>query len=341
MICGECGYRNEAGVTLCASCNAYLGWARPSAPAEPAAEPVAPAAVTEPLGEPVPAAQAQAAQGASPVPPGRPVPPQAAAERPPPPEEEPPIRPGDLVCGRCGAGNDRSRRFCRKCANPLIQAGTGAAPPRRRGRERSRDLAAVGTRRGAAGAGQGATRLLRAVPLLALVAIAVLLLGPLRQAAIDRVNRSWPAIRPERPVRVAATSSAPGHGAEAAADLLKSTWWAEGAGGDGRGQRLVLTFAQPYDLTGVGITAGAGTGAATYLNQPRPARIRLLLPGASKDLELRDQPGLFQRFDLDARQVTSVAIQILSVYPSAGNRHHDCAITEVELFARGCRICRR
>jgi ribosomal protein L40E len=351
VICNECGYLNEAGASLCANCNAYLGWTQsPAAAPEPAAEAPpgaapaadpgveeASAAVTEPIEDPLPAAQ-----GTGPVPPGAPDRPRPAP--PPPPPEERPIRPGDLICGQCGAANDPTRTFCRKCANPLVQTPSGATPPQRRPARRPRDLAVVGTRRRprSTGAMERGARLIRVLALLSLVVIVLLLVGPLRRGAIDLFNRAWPKIQPERPAHVMATSSAPGHGAQGAADLLKSTWWAEGGRGNGEGQRLVLIFDRPYDLARIGITAGAGTTAATYLNQPRPALIRVLFPsGASQDLELRDQPGVFQSFNLEARQVTSLTIQIVSVYPTVDNRHHDCSITEVELFARTCRICRR
>ena len=108
---------------------------RPSAQATPAA-PVstasAPAKPEEPAALKPQATQPQARQPQAQQPDARK--PTAEIKRrvvaaPPRPAGEPEYKPGDLICGNCGAGNDPTRRFCRKCGTNLVGAVVVAPPP--------------------------------------------------------------------------------------------------------------------------------------------------------------------------------------------------------------------
>jgi hypothetical protein len=61
------------------------------------------------------------------VKPGRPANP--VPDSPPPQRDEIAPAPGELVCGRCGAGNKPERSYCRRCATSLKEAAIAPAPP--------------------------------------------------------------------------------------------------------------------------------------------------------------------------------------------------------------------
>ncbi len=274
------------------------------------------------------------------------------------------VKPGDLICGECGEGNDPQRRFCRKCGHSLAEAVAATRPPwwRRlfsRDKSRSRDprdkrgskrkgagQGARGAGRAAKSAGWQANRAMymvrRAIMLLALIGIvgAVALPGP-RGAITDTVStwftKAKLAVAPEfvavNPVAAEATSAAPGHEADKLIDGASNTYWAEGVPGDGVDQIVTVHFPEPRDLDKIIVTSGA-SGDDPFLSQPRPRVLHIVYDtGGGMDIEVRDEsdPGTY---DLeDATQVTTVQIQIAAVYPSAQGGDNT-AISELEFRSR-------
>jgi hypothetical protein len=96
--------------------------AQPPIPSEPppvkptAAQPPARPPQTVALGEP------RSRQPTLEQPKPRPITPQRQSVA-----TEPEIRPGDLICGVCGAGNSPERSFCRRCGNSLAAATVAVA----------------------------------------------------------------------------------------------------------------------------------------------------------------------------------------------------------------------
>jgi hypothetical protein len=145
-----------------------------------------------------------------------------------------------------------------------------------------------------------------------------------------------PQISPVNAIAVASTSSVAGKEANLAADLVVNSFWAEGAEGDGVGQTISFTFAEPTDLTKVLITAGDTDTPENYVNNPRPKELHLVFDtGGSADLKLIDAEfRKSQGFNLKgAKGVSKVDIVISSVYPGRGGT--ETGIAEVEFKKKG------
>jgi hypothetical protein len=324
--------------------------ARPQAPTPPAAEvgePVlagvgAPVASGAPL---TPSSEEPASRRPTSIAPAAPR--RAAVQR---PMETPTRRrPGDLICGQCGEGNDPTRHFCRRCGNTLDEAIAVQLPWYRRMLNRffgPRTYAAGERRRrvGPPNVMGSFFRILRVaiVALIAIALLAFLLVPGFHNLVVDRVTTGVTAVRmivhpnydPVHPTGWSGTTAIAGHPPNLAADGYSNTYWA--AVPNDAHPVLTLKFATPTDLAEIGITSGAaGTAPADqYLAQPRPHVVHLVFSdGTSKDLNLADQQKT-QFFALEAKQVTSVQIQVLTTYVTAGPAPSSVAITEVEFKVR-------
>lgn len=268
------------------------------------------------------------------------------------------LRPGDLICGQCGEGNDPSRHYCRRCGAGLAEAETvrpGLLDRLKGLVRRRRRPPPAGTRPGRGGGGGGAVargragrrRVLRTwftvMKVLAIAAVALAVVGvtvsPLRQQvagrlgdAVDWVRRAVvPRFEPVSALTATASSESPDHPASHAVDGFHNRWWAEAAPGPGDGERLFVDFGGPVDIAKVGFLSGAGEEA--FLAQPRPREVHLVFSnGATADMTLEDKTE-FQVFDVEgAEGVTEVEVQILSVY--AGQEGEELSLREIEFRTR-------
>lgn len=273
------------------------------------------------------------------------------------------LRPGDLICGQCGEGNDPQRKFCRRCGASLVEAEVVPVPWWRRLLQRRRRPVAAGERpmrRGGVVAGRRVRRgmLARLRSLLALLlAVATVLavvgyVGPWRSTVNDRLADAYRAVRravaptyhPVRPTEALATSAAPGHPPTAAIDQAVNTYWAADTaaerranpdvGDEGEGAQLIVRFAEPVDIDQIGFTLGASEKPEDFLTQPRPRTVHLTFEPSKvgKDLNLKDTQK-FQKAKVSARGVTQVSIQIVSVYGAVEGGKNP-SIAEVEFFAK-------
>jgi hypothetical protein len=340
---------------------ALLAKPKPPTPAPP---PVAAPSVPAPAPAPehtmpeqtVPAAQQPVAQQPAVKKAPRPAPKKAAARD---------LKPGDLICGQCGVGNDPQRRFCRKCGASLAEAVSAAKPPwwrrlftRERGQRgqrgqpggrrpgRGASKRARGAARTARSAGWRANRaaymVRRALLILAVVGIGASLAVPSTRGAITDTASTWfdkakltlmPEFEIVNPVGADATSAAPGHDAGLLIDGASNTYWSEGVPGPGIDQIITVRFAGPVDLDKIIITSGA-SGDDPFLSQPRPKVLHIVYDNnRGMDLTL-DDDGSAISYDLEgATQVTRVDLQIAEVYPSAEGGENT-AISEIEFRSR-------
>ncbi len=273
--------------------------------------------------------------------------PAAVRARPGPRTLEQPTRrhPGDLICGQCGEGNDPARHFCRRCGSELAEAAVVKLPWYRRIMQRLRGnrTREAGWRPNRVG-GPNVTgmfvRVLRLAiaALLVLAVLAFLLVPPFHDAAVSRITAAVTSVRkavhpnldPVHAVGASATTSIPGHLPSLAIDTFSNTYWA--ASVSDRAPVLVLRFSGPVDLAEIGITPGASGTAPQdqFLAQPRPRQVHLVFSnGSAAEVTLSDSSKA-QFNPIDAKQVTSVEIHVLSTWAPAGAAPSSVAITEVE-----------
>lgn len=275
--------------------------------------------------------------------------PAAPRTRPTPQVKEPPSRAfkaGDLICGQCGEGNDPARKFCRRCGNSLVEADVVVVkdPWWKRIFGRKKEPVAAGERpfkqkRQKRKRGR-LRRILRIAAIVIVLVIAVGAIGPWRDTVFEKAGGIFSSVRqtvapkyePVRPTGAEATSSAADHPPLASIDQLRNTYWAEGAPGKGEGQTLILTFDVPAEIARVGFTPGASAKPEEFVAKGRPKELHLVFSdGSSADISLEDKAE-FQDFDVVAKGVTRVEVQIVSVYGSL--QSEDCALAEVEFFTK-------
>ena len=318
--------------------------AAPANSAAPAPEPVLAG-----VGTPTPAQATAATPPANEPLSRRPtsVAPAIARPRPGPRTTEQPTRrhPGDLICGQCGEGNEPTRHFCRRCGSELAEAVAVQLPWYRRLMNRlfGSGHREAGWRPNRVG-GPNVTGMLGRVIRIAIAALVVLavlaflLVPPFHDAAVSRITTTVTSVRkivhpnydPVHPVGASATTSTSGHLPSLAIDTFTNTYWAASA--SDKAPVLVVRFSGPVDLAQIGITSGASGTAPqdSFPAQPRPHQVHLVFSnGYTTDVSLADS-NTSQFNAIDARQVTSVEIHVMSVYGAIGASPSSVAITEVE-----------
>jgi hypothetical protein len=365
-FCGSCGgFLEWDGEQVAAPVAARA----PAVVAPPAAARLAqvPAPREEPIVAPAPVAGVPVAPVALAPAPVSARPPEAEHERPAPLRPDPvDLGPADLYCGACGGGNASGRVFCRRCGSSLADALHVARPSwwrrllarlhrPRRGLSAGERPAGWAVAEREAGSGhkrkkRGWRRLRppsrlslgKAALPIAVLSLAGFGLAPVRAHVTQFVFGAWKdgrkAVAP-RYVAVSAsgataTSALAHHDASAAIDQNTLTWWAEGAPGRGRGQRLVVRFDRPVDLDRVAFYNGAAT--ADFPLEPRVRGVRVTLRGAhglvaERRTVLADKRTQ-QLVELSGHGVTQVIISVLSTY--AGQQGSAASLSEVGFLSK-------
>jgi len=257
------------------------------------------------------------------------------------------LRPGDLVCGQCGEGNEPIRKFCRRCGTSLEAAVIVGTPwyrrllPRRRPRvmgagERPRR---GGRSRGLGGILGGAVRSVRrVVPIVVLLAVlAISAIPGLRQGAQDRALRVWhgaadlviPRYEPVHAISAEASSHITGHDAPLAIDGYQNRFWAVDLSVDPK-PRLSLIFDRPTNVDKMIFTTGDTDHPMMYA---KPERLHLVFSNNhAQDITLADKTE-HQEVDInDAHGILRVDIYIISAWPVQSGS--TLAIGEVEMSAK-------
>ena len=136
-------------------------------------------------------------------------------------------------------------------------------------------------------------------------------LGGLADRAVPGPRVRYAALRADRLV---ASSAAKGRSAALARDGKTETYWAPATPGDGTGQSIEATFAQPFRLVFVQIFNGASRDDGAYLKTGRPAKVAFSVTRADgtvwkDERELRDDPEQ-QDLRIGVSDVISVRLTI-------------------------------
>jgi ribosomal protein L40E len=359
IVCTNCGHENADDAEFCESCQGFLEWTgkKVEEPESGETEPEAASVVASETATVT--AGPEAALQAAPELKDREQPDaiRPATQHVPPPRRRPTPavepEPGELICDQCGSGNRAEANFCRRCGASLEGASVARRPPwwRRLFTRTRRTYAAGERRRGArAQAKTGVARVrsgfFQVMQVLAVLSIlGIVSVGVWRGDLIDRgrdaLHRGRVALFPHYesvlPNAFRATSSLRHHHAGAAFDDVRTTFWAEGAPGNGRGQKLIARFDRLVDVSRVGVYLGDQSKPQNFAKQPVPHRLRLAFFDrhgrriASKVLFLAETPD-FQRFSVDAPNTTRMVATIVSVFQSAHG--HSAAITEITVFEK-------
>ena len=270
---------------------------------------------------------------------------------------EPPTRrrPGDLICGNCGEGNDPIRHFCRRCGNSLDEAIAVRLPWYRRFFNRlfgvrAREAGWRPKRVGAPNVMGGFMRIVR-LALGAILVIALLAFALVPQFRTTVINRVTALITP---VRIAlfphysqihatgwsASTAIAGHGPDLAVDTFSNTYW--GSSPRDTKPYLKVTFKDPVDIAQIGFRSGASGTAPTdqFALQPRPRQVHLVFSdGVTVTLNLKDDdPKLTktaQFYPIDnAKDITFVEVHIDTTYATAGAAPSSVAISEIVFMTR-------
>ncbi|MFD8728713.1 MULTISPECIES: zinc ribbon domain-containing protein [Streptomyces] len=227
-------------------------------------------------------------------------------------------------CPACGTPNLPGRRFCRRCATPLLAREEPAPLPwwrtvwpfRRRVRVRS---------------GRALRRILLILAVVGLLFLGFLFL-PAGRVLFEDVRDKLGGTAEISPSGVSASGAAPGHPAGAAIDGVTNKYW----GAPALGASLTCTFGTPFRLVGVVLHTGASKEPEEFRREPRPTRAELIVTTADgtvheKELTLNDKPGE-QTVRTGISDVVSVQLVLRE---AAGQvRGRPIALGEIEFFKR-------
>jgi hypothetical protein len=268
------------------------------------------------------------------VQPGQPVrrrPPVAPVEEP-----RPAPRPGERVCGRCGTGNDPSRRFCRSCGAPLAEAAVVRLPWWRRllGALAGRSAYAAGERRSRRDFSV-ARRLVRLLALVVVLAVLVVFGRPLVSTAVNAVRDRMRDPVYFHPVDVTASSARRGAAAERIADGASNRYWAPA--GKAEGAWVEAAFGEEVRIVEVMVTPGVSKKPEEFLAAGRPRDIELrasTADGGTKTVKavLRDEPGP-QTVTVKTTGVLRIRLTVRSTYGPGADP--PVAVGELEFVGRG------
>jgi ribosomal protein L40E len=259
------------------------------------------------------------------------------APSPAPLHDEPAPLPGEVICGRCGAGNKPARNFCRRCAASLKEAAAVPVAPwwRRFLRRPQRSALPAGTRPKRGKQRRFPTRSVSFLTVMGLFGGVAYLGRDVIAAAVARVQDELLEDREVFAQGMTATSRAPDRGPELAIDSYSNRSWAAGAPGHVSAD-LEAAFASPFRLTYVVISGGASDEQDVFFKERRPASVEIIASRTdggqqtSRTVKLQDVPGP-QSFYVGADQVSAVTLKILS---SNGPEEAPVSVAEVQFAGR-------
>ena len=315
IVCRECGTANQAGEDFCGECGTYLEWDGEATEHEPVAE-----------AEHAPQGVVNAVLPGTARPKPR-VPSAVPVDRP---------QPGDLVCERCGTGNNATRKFCRRCGGDLTEAEIPHIPWWRRVLRRRPRTRAAGSR--------PRQRRQRRVPWVAkFLAFVVVLAGiaylakplwpPLNNTVLDRVKN----VQPVTPASYAASSSASGHGPGRIHDGNTEHYWAPGTGGAGH-PWVEARFRSPVRLVYLDLSLGASAHESRFLRNGRPTGLQATIVDSTGKAErlkvwrMADDVG-FQHELVGRSDVASIRLTVVDAQPG-GRRDSPPALGDVDFYVR-------
>lgn len=272
----------------------------------------------------------------------RPAPGNGTAERPVVPGVEL-LGPDQVRCGPCGAANDDTRKFCRRCGAPLA---VEAAPveAKRSWWRRLLGLGPKGVKREKwhAAGHRRSVRRIRIMRIVGIFAIVSIVLGavamwparPVVDGVVNSIKDRFTDHVPVVPTDIRTSSIAPGSKAQNLLDGIADQYWApEGDGIDGW---VEVDFPDPIRLTNIVVSSGASRTQEVYLTQARAQKLELTMTDSNgktttEELTLEDKADP-QTFDLGVSDVVSAKLTIKSSY--GYERGKVVAIAELEFFAR-------
>ncbi|MEV4759043.1 zinc-ribbon domain-containing protein [Micromonospora sp. NPDC049559] len=271
--------------------------------------------------------------------PGDPVavqPGMATQPRRPRPVEE--VRPapvvGERICPKCGAGNEKTRRFCSNCGSPLAVQEVVEAKRTwwqrliDRLRRRNREARQRRDRR-------AARRLLMIISVICVLTILAVVGPPLVRRGINEIRDQTGEHVPLRPTGAQASSEQPDAPAARIFDGATNRFWAPN--GPAAEAWVEVNYADPVRILDIVVTPGVSTEQDKFLAVGRPQALAVVATRANGEtvdtvLQLRDQPGP-QSFEFEAPDVAKLRLVVRSVYgPPRSNP--SVAIGEVEFFGR-------
>ena len=259
------------------------------------------------------------------------------------------LRPGDLICGECGEGNEPTRKFCCRCGESLAAAervkvrwwrrlarwrrGPKVLPSGRKARGRAGRAG-----RSPRSVARGVFRKIRtyAFVVVLVFGLAAGLYPPLRTYLLQRLDAvkqdvasvAEQALNPARPTSVVADAETPEHPAALAFDQFTNTYWAAPFE-RGATPGVTIDLGKGTALVKVIVTSGASD---EFTARHRPSIVNLAYSNEKSDtITLKDtrEPQEFALTNgLGAR---TVHIKVLAVYPADGAG--EVALTELEFFA--------
>jgi hypothetical protein len=291
--------------------------------------------------------------------------PGAAAKAKPKVVKEPPsrvIKPGDLVCGECGEGNDAGRKFCRRCGTSLVDAPVAKKPGffKRLFTRKPKAAPEAGSRPGRGGGGSGKKGDLgrsgrqakgkflgvfgsarQFLAILAIFGIGVgFVLPNIRGKIFDGMNSginkvksivspSYSTVFVDQAQSKGSTET-PGATAALASNGIKNDHWAPLP--DDPAPQLQLRFEDPTNLDILFVYSGNQDDTKNFAANPRPKDLLItMIDGKlnkfTKQIRLDDTPNA-QKKTLSAKGVKTVIVDVQSCYPDPEKR--SCAITELE-----------
>jgi hypothetical protein len=266
-------------------------------------------------------------------------------------------RPGDLICGSCGAGNDPTRKFCKQCGTTLVEAAVAVRPSwwkrfvAKLKRQPQRQQPGQPSQRTKRRRTQRKMASYVRITMGIIITLGMLVgfgVPSVRGTVLDyytcrsRQFRAFlkPENKPVLPRTAKAVPSADGFPAGYVIDGFNNTFWQTPPNVADRGKLSVFTidFGRPVTVRQLGITPGLPAKDGKFQTQPSPSRMQFAWDGDGKKVDTvdLDQAANFQlRKPAKVRKdVSSVVITVLDTYSNtpAPGKENQLAITEIEFF---------